>query len=213
MFRLIAFLESNSRWDQLRLLGSSNLVRASVLMPAFGYMLLLNENVHQYLTVKYDGWILAYLPSVWRVWFLFYGSFALALATILYSLFCPRPIKTYGSEYEMAAAETEYHCYLDNYSRTFLTVESLYDGMTASEQSLLDLEPFDFSKKRSEYTEQERAQIAAHLIHSWSIRNIHHPKLRSFIFIMFATGMVLVGIPAIWTIVQVTVVGVYRVFH
>ena len=41
-------------------------------MPAFGYILLLNENVHQYLTIKYDGWLLHYLPSVWRVWLLFY---------------------------------------------------------------------------------------------------------------------------------------------
>ena len=78
--RAIRLLEGWSRWNILRSLGNSNLVRASVLMPAFGYMLLLNDNVHQYLTIKYDGWLLHYLPSVWRIWFLFYGSFLLAAA-------------------------------------------------------------------------------------------------------------------------------------
>ena len=79
----VDWLESHSRWNQLKALGSSNLVRASVLMPAFGYMLLLNDQVHQYLTIKYDGWLLKYLPNVWRIWLLFYGSFFLATATIL----------------------------------------------------------------------------------------------------------------------------------
>jgi hypothetical protein len=44
-------LEKLSRWKNLKVLGGSNLVRISVLMPAFGYMLLLNENIQQYLTI------------------------------------------------------------------------------------------------------------------------------------------------------------------
>jgi len=81
------WLELHARWSGLRTLGNSSIVRASVLMPAFGYMLLLNENVHAYLTIKYDGWILSYLPNVWRIWLLFYGSFFIAFATILYGWF------------------------------------------------------------------------------------------------------------------------------
>lgn len=53
-----AWLELHSRWSVLRTLGGSNLVKASILMPAFGYILLLNENFHQYLTIKYDAWLL-----------------------------------------------------------------------------------------------------------------------------------------------------------
>jgi hypothetical protein len=103
------WLEEHSRWSHLKTLGSSNLVRASVLMPAFGYMLLLNENVHQYLTIKYDGWLLEYLPNVWRIWFLFYGSFLLAVATILYTVYCPREIKQYANEFDMAETEAKHH--------------------------------------------------------------------------------------------------------
>jgi hypothetical protein len=51
------WLETRSRWSKLRELGRFRLVRASVLMPVFGYLLVLNENVHQYLTIQYDsGW-------------------------------------------------------------------------------------------------------------------------------------------------------------
>jgi hypothetical protein len=59
--RVAHWLEAQSRWSQLKSLGGSNIVCASVLMPAFGYILLLNEHVHQYLTVKYDGLLLLYV--------------------------------------------------------------------------------------------------------------------------------------------------------
>src|SRR5262245_55147275 len=98
----IRWLAFHSLWHRLKNLGDSNLVKASVLMPAFGYMLLLNEDVHQYLIIKYDGWLLNYLPSTWRIWLLFYGSFFLAIASILYSICCPREIKLYRSAYEMS---------------------------------------------------------------------------------------------------------------
>jgi hypothetical protein len=56
-------------------------------MPAFGYILLLNNNVHQYLTLKFDGWLLHYLPSIWRVWLLFYSTFSLAIGSLIFSVF------------------------------------------------------------------------------------------------------------------------------
>lgn len=104
----VHWLEARSRWGQLRSLGGSSIVRASVLMPAFGYILLLNENVHHFLTVKYDGLLLQYLPALWRIWLLFYGSFALAIGTILYSFFCPQEVKRYQSSFEMADRETDH---------------------------------------------------------------------------------------------------------
>jgi hypothetical protein len=94
MGNILSWLESRSRWSKLRQLSQSNLVRSSVLMPAFGYMLLLNEQVHSFLAIKYDaGWLLRCLLGLWRLWLLFYGSFFLAIASILFSLRCPSEIK------------------------------------------------------------------------------------------------------------------------
>jgi hypothetical protein len=71
---IIDWLEGRSRWSKLGELGQSNLVRSSVLMPPFGYLLLLNDQFHSFLVVKSDSdWLLRYLPSLWRLWPLFYG--------------------------------------------------------------------------------------------------------------------------------------------
>jgi hypothetical protein len=99
----LRWLELQSRWHQLRVLGESNYVKASVLMPAFGYLLIISEKVQQYLTVKHDWWLSSF--PLWRVWMLFYGSFFLAAGSILFSLFCKPEIKYYGSAFEMATAE------------------------------------------------------------------------------------------------------------
>jgi hypothetical protein len=201
--RAIRLLEGWSRWNILRSLGNSNLVRASVLMPAFGYMLLLNDNVHQYLTIKYDGWLLHYLPSVWRIWFLFYGSFLLAAATIAYSCFCPINIKYYRSSYEMADIQTLHRFRLDQRSRVFLTLESWSDSMSEWERSLVDLDPFDFSNKPADVEETVR-QISNGLVHIWTIQNIKRPRLRIALCITFAFGLFLIAVPAIVTFIQVT---------
>src|SRR5665647_1521126 len=61
---IIAYLELKSRWAELRALGNSGIVKSSVLMPLFGYMLLLNERVHVYLSIPLDGALLNYLPPM-----------------------------------------------------------------------------------------------------------------------------------------------------
>src|SRR6266478_2401131 len=67
------WLAVRSRWSKLRLVGQSNIVKASVLMPAFGYLLLINDDVQKLLLkIKFDhgwlfGWLLDHLPSTWRI--------------------------------------------------------------------------------------------------------------------------------------------------
>ena len=124
------WLEEHSRWHQLKTLGSSNLVRTSVLMPAFGYMLLLNDKIHQYLTIKYDGRLLDYLPSIWRIELLFYGSFLLAIATIVYAVTCPLEIKRYNSEFDMADAEAEHIQNLGRHSILFVETDRLWEKVS-----------------------------------------------------------------------------------
>ena len=75
-------------------------------MPVFGYLLLLNDHVHDYLTIRYDAdWLLTYLPSTWRIWMLFYGSFFLAMGSMLFAWRCPAEIKTYASAFNYVDTE------------------------------------------------------------------------------------------------------------
>lgn len=197
------WLELHSRWSALGSLGNSNLVKASVFMPAFGYMLLLNDNVHQYLTIKYDGWLLSYLPSVWRIWLLFYGSFLLALATILYSTFCSPDIKRYETPYAKADAETDHVYRIGGIKGASAELGEEYDGLSEKEDEIFTLAHIDLTNLTGNAPTQT-AKISRILIHSYLIRNLKRPRLRAFIYILFRLGMALIAIPAVITFVQVT---------
>src|SRR5260221_379178 len=100
------WLEARSRWSELRTLGQSNMVRASVLMPVFGYLLLFNENVRQYLTILYDATgLLRHFPSMWRVLILYYGFFFFSIGSIFFAIWFPVYIKQYASAFQMADPE------------------------------------------------------------------------------------------------------------
>lgn len=172
-------------------------------MPAFGYMLLLNDNVHQYLTIKYDGWLLNYLPSVWRVWLLFYGSFFLATAAVTYSFFCPPYVKEFPSPFELAESLTPHMLRHDCGSGLILGLTALYARMSQWERSLTNLEPFDFEEQPASKDDAFR-QISNALFQIWTIQDVWHPRLRMFLLVMFAVGLALLAIPAVFTFVQVT---------
>src|SRR5262245_11803678 len=128
MSKLLSFLEKRSRWSDLRNLGQSNLVRASVLLPVFGYLLLFNDTVHQ-LTIRYlhDGPV--HLSSMWRIYFLYYGSFLLAAASLFFAWRCPKDIKDYPNHFRMVDAERSHLVAHEQQDRIAKQLKALYESM------------------------------------------------------------------------------------
>jgi hypothetical protein len=197
-----SWFEERSRWSNLRAIGESGLVKASVLMPAFGYLLLLNENVHQFLLLKYDGVLLHFLhlPPLWRVWLLFYGTFFLALGSILFSVCCPREIKRYGSAYDMATAERTHIAQQHQGQKARSALRNLYVGISKWEQKLFPRLDFDHPTFNLPTSDAE-SQIA---IFQWRALDLRWPWRRIAVFILFRAGLFLIAVPAIVTFLQVT---------
>jgi hypothetical protein len=207
--QMVRWLETRSRWSGLRDLGQSHLVRASVLMPVFGYLLLLNEHVHDYLTVRYDGeWPFNQLPSIWRVWMLFYGSFLLAMGSLLFSWCCPVEIKRYASAFDLANIERP-HLTAHNQTREIADrLRELYSRMSKWENliflrpRLKPDEPNLGAGTSSELTTADQWGLG--LIHIWEVNDIKCPTLRITIFSLFRVGLFLLTVPAVFTFLQVS---------
>ena len=205
---ILSWLEARSRWSELRNLGQSNLVKASVLMPVFGYLLLLSEHVHYYL---YDtNWPFGHLPSLWRVWMLFYGSFLLAVGSILFALFCPVEIKRYPSAYYLVDTERPHLTAHGQTQQIADKLTVLYDSMSTWQKSI-----FQRPKLRPDLPNLGAGTIPAlqtgdqwglGLIHIWELKDIKRPFLRIIVFALFCTGLFLLAVPAAFTFLQVTLV-------
>jgi hypothetical protein len=201
----LTWLEAHSRWSNLRSLGQSGLVKASVLMPAFGYILLLNENVHQYLTIKFDGWLLHYVPSIWRVWLLFYGTFLLAIGSILFNWNCPVEVKRYASAFRMADSERGHRVNQYQDSEVRKNLRSLYAGMSKWEEAIFPLQKLQLDA--GDLGIQSADHTSRILIDHWTLTDIKRPSLRIIIFLLFWTGLILLAVPAVITFVQVTILS------
>jgi hypothetical protein len=180
-------------------------------MPAFGYMLLLNENVHQYMTIKYDGWLLKYLPSVWRIWFLFYGSFFLSIATILFNYFGHPDFKRYETPYQKSEAESEQVLRMGGLQGTANELRTEYANLTEREKELFTLDAPDLNNLVGDDVARLK-NISQCLILSYLLRSVKRPALRGLIYILFRLGLMLIAIPAMFTFGQVSLIVVKRIF-
>jgi hypothetical protein len=214
---VLTWLEIHSRWSKLRELGQSGLVRASVLMPVFGYLLLLNDTVQQYLTIRYDpAWPFNYLPSLWRVWMFYYGSCFLAVGSMIFASRCPAEIKQYASAFSMADAQRPHYTAHQRTKEIADTLSKLYARMSKWEHSI-----FEWPRLRPELPNlgagtspelQTSDQWGLGLIHIWTLNDIRRPKSRIAAYLFLWAGLVLLSIPALATFVQVTRVLVTHLY-
>jgi hypothetical protein len=204
---VFVWLERQSRWHRLRALGESNYVKASVLMPAFGYLLIISDRIQQYLTVRHDWWLSSF--PLWRVWMLFYGSFFLAAGSILFSLFCKREIKQYESPFDMATAEKEHV----HYQRITLPLRDeiiqLHGRASQWEKSLHPGPQLDVEHNHLGLSDQDFP--SAMLIYKWNLFDVGKPRLGIFILMLFCVGLLLLAVPAAVTLLQVTWLAIRHV--
>jgi hypothetical protein len=203
-------LQELSRWDQLRKWGSSQLVRSSLAFFAAGYLLVWNAKFQDFLTIKFDGHF-----SLWRIWMIYYGAISLAVATLLYSVFCPKPIKDHGTAFDLADSECEYLATMDLGNQYLGDVRQLENDCTPAERLLWPAagRPADSSITSVRGSANEPRVLAALIVYAWRVHNIRYPRLRPWILVLYSLGFLLLGIPAVVTFVQVTLAGIRSWFQ
>ena len=107
------------------------MVRSSLAFAVAGYLLLWNEKFQSFLTIKFDTHY-----SLWRIWMVYYGGIFLAIATGLYSLFCPKPVKDHGSPFDLAQRESGHIVTMGLGPKYLADVQELEARCTPAEREL-----------------------------------------------------------------------------
>lgn len=200
---VIGRTEEWSRWDQLRKLGSSPLVRSSLVFATAGYLLLWNDKFQEFLSIRFDSHL-----SLWRIWMLYYGGMSVAIATGLYSSICPKPVKDYPSAFSLAQSECQHMATMGLGPKHLEDVRALEASCNMTERSLWPPDrPRDTYIEEIRGTSREAEGLASLIVYAWRLHNIRHPWTRRGILLLYSFGFVLLGIPAAVTFVQVTLVG------
>jgi len=143
---------------------------------------------------------------MWRIYFLYYGSFLLAVGALLFARQCPEDIKNYAAHYKMVDAERDHLVAHNQQHQIANQVKALYADMSEWEKSIFDLPRLDptLPNLGAGGVVQTSDQWGLGLIHIWSIENLIQPTLRIIVYLLFRVGLLLVAIPACVTFLQVT---------
>ncbi len=97
-----SLLEHCPTWAELRKVGNSYAVRASIVVPVIGYLIILNSTVADYLKLHGIEWARHDPPSsfdrLWslKLYFIYVGLMSLGVGSAIYQLKCPHFIKKYA---------------------------------------------------------------------------------------------------------------------
>jgi hypothetical protein len=168
--------------------------------------LLWNEKFQDFLTIKFDAHYSLY--PLWRIWLVYYGGICLAVATGLYSYYCPKPIKNHGSAFDLANSECQHLAIMDLGPSYLEDVKKLEAGCTAAERALFPPDrPRDDFILHMRGKPEEPAALASLVVYAWRVHNIKRPALRPWLLAIYSLGLVLLAVPAGWTFLQVTLSG------
>jgi hypothetical protein len=88
-------------WRLLRSIGNSRAAKLTVLIPLIGYLILLNDNVVAHLGLFGE----AASATLTRLLAVYCGLVFVAIASVIFAIYCPREVKRYASPEEYVAGD------------------------------------------------------------------------------------------------------------
>ncbi|WP_217511759.1 hypothetical protein [Vibrio metschnikovii] len=202
------------KWCTLRLIGSSKVVKLTIIMPFLGYLILFNNEIIIYFELSKSalGIDSAVIEAVSfnRLYQLYFGLMIVGLASLLFSLFCPQIIKTNADEYSYYEKElfsmTEKHlitkCDMLNKSISEMEQSNLRKVIDCYNNASTDAEnkrAHSVITREQIYSVTEnnkKEAISDALKVEWLFRTNSMPKLRLIISIFYGVGFAILIYPS-----------------
>lgn len=205
-------LSERTRWSSLQLFGTSLVVRSTVLVPLVGYLILLNDRIVEWMNIGVP-WLPDLEPRAagWRLFFIFYGGMLVGLGSVIFSWRCPRPAKKYRSVVEYVSSEREFFWPGSHYTYLVARLQHLSRELKTWQKGAHEF--FNLDRELAMARSQEgREDAKDHLIVLmtllWHIEDTCQWPWRCVVFALFAVGSVLILVPSIATVVQITLATV-----
>jgi hypothetical protein len=177
-------------WADLRGIGNSSAVRASIIVPVIGYLIILNSTFADYLNLHGIEWV--HQPTnVWdRLWSLklylvYFGLMFLGVGAAIYQWKCPAFVKKYADWADYVAGVAPHT------DRGQMDVLRRIVGRDNEDYSD-DLSTLDYEDQKRSYLRQHYAQMSK-----------YHLGWRVLTVVLFVGGFALLSIPSFMTAVRV----------
>jgi hypothetical protein len=188
-------LDVKSRWAKLRLLGNSSIARLTIVVPILGYFILFNSNVVEHLRFHTDFCEGRGCDVSWRLYFLYFGCFFVAIGASVYGLFCPTVAKIYPGASDFFEAEKTYFSAPSNLKYLFDLIEKQRGSPAA--------DPFQLKTqiigKHAALNSAHVQALADVMGEYYVLQNISNRGMRIVSFSSYSIGIGLVLVPTLIT--------------
>jgi len=205
-------------WSRLRGIGNSAAAKSTILIPLVGYLFLFNEQIIEALKL-HSALEMATAPHAsgaelgWRLLCLYYGLTFVAIATIVYALSCPQVCKRYADSVEYSRDVLEIHsspgAFRGLVGELGLELEAASGAPTgvrnAADGELKLLDSGDAAATWGLLPSGERpSRLLRLLAAKYNLMDYTRPAARRATAVLYATGLVLLAIPAMQLFYRVT---------
>lgn len=201
-------LNVKSRWGKLRLLGNSSIAQLTIAVPILGYFILFNSYVVEYLHLHTDFCQGKGCDVSWRLYFLYFGCFFVAIGASVYGLFCPTVAKIYPGASDFFEAEKTYFSGPNNLKYLFDLIEK-EKGAPAADPFQLRTHIIDAHAALNSAHVQALADVMGEY---YVLQNISNRGMRIISFLSYSAGISLILVPTLITFFQV-LERATRTFH
>lgn len=189
--KIYRWLDSHTRWHQLRAIGASRMSYITILAPVVGYLLTIDKD-------------LEFLENSWKFTSSYIGSVLFSAGTIIFSFRCPGACKKYDTAIEYTNAEIGFS------QRTHIFLKKMIDK-SLKRRCWPTYVSFEQSRSRNLYNtlrknrlnrDRRRDTVTTLLDEYWHMLSPSYPVSRYVCATCFSVGSLLIGVPSITTAVQ-----------
>jgi hypothetical protein len=192
-------LDRKARWGKLRLLGNSHIAQSTIAVPILGYFILFNADVVEYLRLHSDFCQGKGCRVSWRLYFIYFGCFFVAIGAAIYGLYCPAVAKIYPGASDFFEAEKTYFSAPSNLKYLFDLIEE-EKGAPAVDNFQLKTHIIE---ARAAVNAAHVQTIAEVMGEYYVVKNVSNRPMRVLSFLSYCTGIGLILIPTLVTFLQV----------
>ena len=187
----------------MRSVGNSPATKATIFIPLVGYLILFNENLLHYVELSrelfgaHNSHAAPYAQVSLRLLSVYFGLSLIAVASVIYAVWCPQQVKTFDSPSAYIAGTADNISFLEigEIELALRSQDSLAKGQ------LDDLKDYDDRRGVAESLEEFRHRRveteAAVLDLHFQQLNRSHPKARTGASVAYGIGFVALGIPSL----------------
>lgn len=95
-------------WQALSRVGESSVSKLTVIIPVIGYLIIFNENIAQYLTIKFPSLVNSNPFEFSPIYYTYFGLLLFSIATILFNITCPETISSSKDQFDFIEKEYSY---------------------------------------------------------------------------------------------------------